>query len=437
MTADPPVPPTRPAPRIRTPAPHSAWKADGLMALALGAASALMGTLALMTGAFGPGLNTWSVIFGGFLMAAPLVFRRRWPSAMVIVQTLVYMPLVWLGWELYIIQIMLFMAFYSVGAWDANRRRANIVRIVVLLMMAGSMAATYIVFFDIYLQQGGVIGLLSTIGIQVVVNAGYFGGAWVFGNRSWASAIKREELEQAHDAIRAQQAIIADHAVDLERVRIARELHDVVAHHVSAMGIQAGAARRVMSKDPERAEKALRLVESSARDAIGELRTMVTTLRSDGAPNAPLPTIDELDALVQSAVDSGQQATLERIGTLPEVSPAAELTLYRVAQEGLTNARKHAGHGATVAVRLRGVGDGIELEISDSGGPAGGRAEGTGHGLIGMRERISAVGGTVTAGPKSAGGWLVRAYVPRSPAHAVGLGESSDLDNAEDGRIVS
>ena len=436
MTADQPVPPERPAPRIRTPAPHSAWRTDGLIALALAAASALIGTLALMTGAFGPGLNTWAVIFGGCLMAAPLVFRRRWPSAMVIVQAVLYMPLVWLGWELYVIQIMLFLAFYSVGAWDANRRRANITRTVVLVIMAGSMLATYIVYGNVYIAQGGVIGLISTIAIQVVVNAAYFGGAWIFGNRSWASAIRREQLEQAHDDIRAQQAIIADHAVDLERVRIARELHDVVAHHVSAMGVQAGAARRVLKKDPERAEQALRVVESSARDAIGELRTMVTTLRSDGTPNAPLPTIDELDALVQSAVDSGQQATMERIGTIPEVSPAAELTLYRVAQEGLTNARKHAGPSATVSVRLRGVGDGIELEISDSGGQVSRRADGTGHGLIGMRERVSAVGGTVTAGPKSAGGWLVRAYVPRSPAHAVALGDDAEAAPA-DGRIVS
>lgn len=418
----------------RTPAPRSVWKQDGLLALGLGVASAIMGSLALLTGQFGSSVNTWTTIFGGFLMAAPLMFRRRWPSAMLITQTVIYMPLVWLGWELYVIQVMMFMAFYSVGAWDQNRRRADISRIVVAVVMACSMALTYIVYGSNYIEQGGVIGLISSILIQVVVNVGYFGGAWVFGNRSWASAIRREQLEQAHAEIRQQQAVIADHAVDLERVRIARELHDVVAHHVSAMGIQAGAARRVLGRDTDQAEKALRLVESSARDAIGELRTMVTTLRSDGQPNTPLPTLDEIDDLVQSAVDNGQNVTLERIGTLPHVSPAAELTLYRVAQEGLTNARKHAAATAQATVRLRGVEDGIELEISDTGG-ASSKASGTGHGLIGMRERVQAVGGTVTAGPKSTSGWLVRVHVPRSPADAIGLPKVPG--DADSDRVVS
>ena len=419
----------------RTPAPHSAWKIDGLVALGLGAASAVMGVLALLTGQFGTSVNTWSTVFGGFLMAAPLVFRRRWPSAMLILQTAFYMPLVWIGWELYINQVMMFLAFYSVGAWDQNRRRANISRIVVAAVMAASMAATYIVYGHVYVESGGAVGLVSSILIQVVVNLGYFGGAWIFGNRSWTAAIRREQLEKAHAEIRQQQSVIADQAVDLERVRIARELHDVVAHHVSAMGVQAGAARRVLHKDAERAEQALRVVESSARDAIGELRTMVTTLRSDGTPNAPLPTLDEIDDLVAAAVEAGQPVTLERIGTLPAVSPAAELTLYRVAQEGLTNARKHAGAQASVVVRLRGNDDGIELEVSDSGGSSGGRSDGTNHGLIGMRERVQAVGGTVTAGPKTAGGWLVRASVPRSPAHAVGI--PSAPSPAEADRVVS
>lgn len=422
----------------RTPAPHSAWKVDGLVALGLGVASAVMGTLALLTGQFGTSVNTWSTVFGGFLMAAPLVFRRRWPSAMLILQTAFYMPLVWIGWELYINQVMMFLAFYSVGAWDQNRRRANVTRTVIAAVMAASMGATYIVFGHTYIETGGVVGLISTILIQVVVNLAYFGGAWIFGNRSWASAIRREQLELAHAEIRQQQSVIADQAVDLERVRIARELHDVVAHHVSAMGVQAGAARRVLHKDADRAEKALRLVESSARDAIGELRTMVTTLRSDGTPNAPLPTLDELDELVRAAVEGGQRVTLERIDTLPAVSPAAELTLYRVAQEGLTNARKHAGPQAAVVVRLRGNKDGIELEVSDSGGLSGLKNEGTNHGLIGMRERVQAVGGTVTAGPKTDGGWLVRASVPRSPAHTVGIDTPPSAPSAEEAdRVVS
>ena len=406
---------TREAPTNRTPPPRNAWKTDGLLALGLGVASLLIGWLALLTGTFGADVNSWTALFGGFAMAAPLVLRRRWPSAMLILQTLIYMPLVWLGWEIYVIQIMIFLSFYSVGAWDANRKRAFWTRLVVIIIMFGSIAATFIVYGGLYIELGGVTGLIATLAIQYVVNIGYFGGAWFFGNRAWNSALEREALERAHADIRGQQAIIADQAVDLERIRIARELHDVVAHHVSAMGVQAGAARRVMSRDAEQAEQSLRLVESSAREAIDELRAMVTTLRSDGSTNAPLPTLAELDALIDHAAQNGQRVTLERIADLPPVSPAAELTLYRVAQEGLTNARKHAGDRATVIVRLRGVEDGIELEVSDSGRAGMQHSNGTGHGLVGMRERVQAVGGRLEHGPKSGGGWMVRAWVPGSP----------------------
>lgn len=417
---------TSSVPVARTPAPRSAWKTDGLLALGLGTASFLIGWLALLTGSAGTDINVWTVLFGGYAMAAPLVLRRRWPSAMLIAQTLVYMPLIWLGWEVYITQVIIFLAFYSVGAWDANRRRAFWTRLVVIVLMFGSIAATFVAFGDLYIERGGVIGLIANIAIQYVVNIGYFGGAWFFGNRAWKSALEREDLEQAHAEIRDQQSVIADQAVELERVRIARELHDVVAHHVSAMGVQAGAARRVMHRDPERAEQSLRLVESSAREAIDELRAMVTTLRSDGIVNSPLPTLAEFDELIQNAIDNGQRVSLERIGELPAISPAAELTIFRVTQEGLTNARKHAGERAQVIVRLRGVEDGIELEVSDSGRAGPVQDSGTGHGIIGMRERVHAVGGRIETGPKSEGGWMVRVWVPGSPYPVSGLSYERD-----------
>lgn len=388
--------------------------------------SFLIGWLALLTGTAGAEINAWTVLFGGYAMAAPLTFRRRWPAAMLLVQTLIYMPLVWLGWEIYVTQVIIFLAFYSVGAWEANRKRAFWTRLTVIILMFGSIAATFIAYQDLYLELGGALGMTASIAIQYVVNIGYFGGAWFFGNRTWKSALEREALESAHAEIRDQQDVIAEQAVELERVRIARELHDVVAHHVSAMGVQAGAARRILYRNPEQAEQSLRLVESSAREAIDELRSMVRTLRSDGTIDSPLPTLAELNDLIQNARDNGQNVTIERIGDLPLVSPASELTLFRVAQEGLTNARKHAGAQAKVIVRLRGLEDGIELEVSDSGRAGSTQKSGTGHGIVGMRERIQAVSGRIEVGPKSDRGWMVRAWVPGSPLPVSGMNKEHD-----------
>ena len=143
---------------------------------------------------------------------------------------------------------------------------------------------------------------------------------------------------------------------------------------------------------------------------------MVFTLRdTDDAPSSG-PTLADLAPLVESARGQGQHATYEEIGTLPELTPAAELALYRAAQEALTNAAKHAGPHATVHVRLRGLQDAVELEIADDGRGTATTLPGTGTGLIGMRERITAVGGTLDAGPKPRGGFRIRATIPAGAA---------------------
>ena len=203
--------------------------------------------------------------------------------------------------------------------------------------------------------------------------------------------------------------------MSLERGRIARELHDVVAHHVTAMGVQAGAARLTMSQDPRAAAEHLRGVESSAREAVTELKTMVHTLRDGEEAPDSVPRLSDLEGLVAEARAIGQDAVLKRIGPEPQLPPPAQLALFRTAQEGLTNARKHAGPRAVVTVRLRTEASRVELEISDNGRgarPGNPAAHGTGTGLIGMEERMASMGGTLDAGPKADGGWLVRATVP-------------------------
>lgn len=332
----------------------------------------------------------------------------------------------WVGVEIYASQVVLFMAFYSVGAWCVDRRRALWTRVGIAAAMAAWLVVYFVnAFHDPETGERGVNAFFALLIIQVLVNVAYFSGAWLFGNRAWAQAREHEALARAHAQIRAQQDRLAEQAVTQERLRIARELHDVVAHHVTAMGVQAGAARVLLDRRPEAAAEHLRGVEDSSRQAVRELQTLVHSLRDDdAAASASTPRLADLEALVAEAAEGagGQTVELERIGPAPALPDAAELVLYRVAQEGLTNARKHAGPRAHVAVRVRTEPHRVELEVSDDGRGAaapGARLPGTRMGLRGMRERIDSVGGTLEAGPKDHGGWLVRATVPLATGQEV------------------
>jgi signal transduction histidine kinase len=227
--------------------------------------------------------------------------------------------------------------------------------------------------------------------------------------RTLADEAARLELDRA---LRAQAA------VGEERARIAREMHDVVAHTMAIMVVQAGAARRVLDRDPAAAEQALGTVEETGRVALGELRRLLGFLRED-APAAlePQPTLDGLAALIQGARDAGLPVEL-RIEGEPGALPAgAELAAYRVVQEALTNSLKHAGEGARATVLLRWTVSALELSVADTGG-AGSDLGGNGHGLLGMRERVTMTGGTLTAGPRPGGGFAVDATIPRTEVPA-------------------
>jgi signal transduction histidine kinase len=400
--------PVRPAPDARS------LRADALLAGVLALVGCVMVALSAMTGLQLTEVPIWQSLLAAVLLAAPLVLRRVHPVAVSAAQIVVYIAAGELGaLELYASQVALFMGFYSIGAWDANRKRAHWTRVIIVIAMAAWLAWSAIHgFFDPETGERGVSAFFAFLLIQIVINIAYFGGAWLFGNRAWASAIEQEQLAAAHAEIQAQQTQLAEQAVSLERVRIARELHDVVAHHVSAMGVQAGAARRALAADADQAADALRHVEQSARDAIGELRALVVTLRSDDGVTASAPDLGALPALVAAAADAGQHVTLREIGTPRPVTPMVGLTAYRVVQEALTNARKYAGPVAEVDVRVRYLPGELEVEVTDDGHGSGSGEHGAGAGLLGMRERVSALGGALEVGPRSRGGWLVRARVP-------------------------
>ncbi|HEX2698955.1 MAG TPA: sensor histidine kinase [Acidimicrobiales bacterium] len=201
-------------------------------------------------------------------------------------------------------------------------------------------------------------------------------------------------------------------------MRIARELHDVVAHHVSVMGVQAGAARLVMERDPPNAASALASIESSSRQAVAELHRLLGFLRQEGDSDdlAPQPGLDQLEDLVAQMAAARFGVQLRVDGEPRPLPSSVELSAYRIVQEALTNVLKHSG-AASAEVHLRYRSGTVEVEVLDDGGgvPTAPTATG-GHGLIGMRERATLHGGHLAAGPRPEGGFYVRATFPLNGA---------------------
>jgi signal transduction histidine kinase len=220
------------------------------------------------------------------------------------------------------------------------------------------------------------------------------------------NAKERAELAEREREERARAAVAE------ERARIARELHDVVGHSVSVMTVQASGVRRLLRPEQEREREALLVVERTGREALAEMRRLVGVLRRpEEAPAlAPQPSLDHLDRLVQQAQEAGLPVELRIEGDAVQLPVGVDLTAYRLVQEGLTNALKHArATRAEVLVRYE---DGhVELTVSDDG-RGNGRGEGGGHGLVGMRERVSVYGGELEAGPRPSGGYRLRAKLP-------------------------
>jgi signal transduction histidine kinase len=206
--------------------------------------------------------------------------------------------------------------------------------------------------------------------------------------------------------------------VDEERLRIARELHDVVAHNVSVMAIQAGAARVAGNAEDDN-RKALQSIETTARDTLAELNRLLGVLRKEpGQPNktpemSPQPDLDQLDGLVETAREAGLAVDLKVTGEPRPLPAALGLTAYRIMQEAITNALRHA-HASTLEVRVNYLADALELTVRDNGTGVSEAAvkASTGHGLIGMRERVAMFGGTLEAGSSDLGGFIVRSKLP-------------------------
>ena len=242
---------------------------------------------------------------------------------------------------------------------------------------------------------------------------------WVFLSLFWGASVfvtAREgharEAEDRAEQLATEQEAAADRAVAEERQRIARELHDVIAHSVSVMTVQAGAVRRLLLPEQERERQALEVVESTGREALTEMRRLVGLLREHGTmPEfAPQPSLRTLDILIGTVREAGLEVDLDVQGEERELPPGVDLSAYRLVQEALTNTLKYAGP-AQAWVTLRWRADELELEVANNGSSEAG-SNGTGHGLAGMRERVALCGGTLETGPRDGGGFVVRCHLP-------------------------
>lgn len=268
----------------------------------------------------------------------------------------------------------------------------------------------------------GIVGATVSPGPTDVGVPALIVSAWLLGNYIGSRRRYTAELEVKNRQLEQARVELADRAVIDERLRIARELHDVVAHTMSVVAVQAGTGRMVADDDPAAARQALATIETTARSAMVEMRRMLGILRGSDEQGTltPAPGLGDLDALVADVVKSGVTVEVRVEGRRTDVPAGVDLTAYRIVQEALTNVIKHAGQvRATVSVRY--TGDSVTVEVDDEGGivpdaRAASRSravtEATGQGLVGMRERVAMYHGDLEVGPRALGGFHVAARLP-------------------------
>ena len=362
--------------------PDAAGK-DRLLAIALLGGLALQAALLPMSASE----RLVTILVGGAVCASVAV-RRRFPLAVGVgVQTTLVVTGVFSRLPAGPVTIGWFCALYALAVWTSPRWF-----VVGLVWFALSDLAPEVVAR----RDPGNIGAF-TIGAVVVM---------VLVRRVVGERDRRLDLAERERELATREAIIE------ERARIARELHDVIAHHVSMIVVQAGAERRVLGPGQESTRDVLTTIERVGRGAMTEMRRLVGMLRSDEPEGlAPQPGVSELPTLVGQLQSAGLAVELRTEGEPRDIPVGIDLSAYRIVQEGLTNALKYAGDART-AVCVRYGADSLEIEILDNGRGEGREVEHGGHGLVGMRERVALYGGTLDAGRHPAGGFSVRVLLP-------------------------
>lgn len=334
----------------------------------------------------------------------PLLWRRSHPSLVLLLVGGAFGARVLLGFSPGIAGFGLLVAMYSVAAYEVRARR------LIFLVVAGLGFVTGFVVF-------GVTG--NPRSFAITVPSLFFVAAWLIGDYLRTRRAYVAQLEERAARLERERDQDRRLAADEERTRIARELHDVVAHDVSVIAIQAGAARAVQTSKPEAAAQALGLIETTARGTLIELNRLLGVLRGgNGATpdRSPQPGIGQLSGLVEELRAAGLEVDARVEGKAEPLSPALDLSAYRILQEATTNVLKHA-RARRVDIRVRYSETTLALDIRDDGaGDGGDPASSSGHGLIGMRERVALFGGKLHAGRNRAGGFSVHARLPLEPA---------------------
>ncbi|MGC4942107.1 sensor histidine kinase [Kribbella sp. DT2] len=379
--------------------------------------------------------------------ALALCFRRRWPIPVLAIVSVLFVVTgeraTFAFTSNIVTQATAFMAIYAAVAWARNRRLMKVSVAVVFVAMFGWLTLGFVRALRTDEFKGANDTLLgpyvSGVVITLAINVLYFFGAYFWGRTSWGVARQRHELEQQASELATQQQANARRAVIDERLRISRELHDVVAHHISSIGVQAGGARRVMDKNPDAAKNALSVIENSSRTAVNEMRQLLGMLRAAdpelddelGVPagKAPQAGADRLPALVVEASGEGLEVGFHQIGQPAKVPETISVSVYRIAQEALTNVRRHST-ARTAHVTLRYLEDAIEVEVIDDGRPKHAPV-GSRLGHVGIRERVALLGGESEIGPRPVGGFRVRARIPLVPVPTPETSDTGETSETE------
>ncbi|MFE0453009.1 sensor histidine kinase [Streptomyces sp. NPDC058914] len=349
------------------------------------------------------------------LLCLVIALRRRMPEKMLVLAGAVGLAQLVLDVPTTAADFAMLVIVYTVAATGARWASR--------LALAMGLCAATLAQLRWPSEQTGVAGNVALVVFQTVP----FALAWVLGDSIRTRRAYFAQLEERAARLEKEREAQAKVAVAAERARIARELHDVVAHNVSVMVVQADGAAYVLDAAPDQAKKALETISSTGRQALAEMRRLLGVLRTgehqEGGEYVPQPDVEQIEDLVEQCRGSGLPVDFKIEGTPRPLPSGVELTAYRIVQEALTNTRKHGGPNAGASVRLVYFDDGLGLLVEDDGKGAPhelyeeGGPDGQGHGLIGMRERVGMVGGTLDAGPRPGGGFRISALLPLKPAH--------------------
>jgi signal transduction histidine kinase len=334
------------------------------------------------------------------LHTLPLAVRRRFPYGVLATSVASGLAVAMLGLPPVFLGVAILVPVYTVAAYRDP---------------PGSLVALAVVEAAVAVVQltPGATGVVTWLGNTLVLTAAWLLGHFVHDRRVYAGRLEERtaQLEEAREEL-------ARRAVAEERLRIARELHDVVAHSMSVIAVQSGVGAHVAATQPEEARKALAAIEVTSRTTLNELRRLLGVLREDGEPRgslAPVPGLAGLDALLAQMSEAGLAVRLRVEGARAQVPAGIDLSAYRIVQEALTNVLKHAGAARAQVVIGYGERE-ITIEVTDDGRGATARGAvdraGTGHGLIGLRERVALFGGELEVGPRPGSGFRVAARLP-------------------------